>query len=250
MEHPAGSVWQRQARASRGPAPEYSRAQIAAAGTAIADAEGVAAVSMRRVAAAIGTAPGSLYRYVSSRDELIDLMADAVSAEFDLSQPPTGRWLDDLIRLAHQIRGIHRRHRWLFDLAPDEVSPGPNTIDFLEYALVMVRDLDVPGRVKLEAIVMLSAVVALIVRAQATDTGPPRQDAERQAARVAYLGAVIAKGDHPHLAAALTGAAALTDAAAPPGAAAVSDQATAGDTASEDAMDGILRRVLPGLLHQ
>jgi AcrR family transcriptional regulator len=43
-----------------------------------------------RVAAAVGAAPASLYRYVTGRDELIDLMADAVSAEFDLSQPVTG----------------------------------------------------------------------------------------------------------------------------------------------------------------
>jgi AcrR family transcriptional regulator len=57
------TVWDRPERGSRGPAPERSRAQITAVAVALADAEGLAAVSMRRVAGELGTGPASLYRY-------------------------------------------------------------------------------------------------------------------------------------------------------------------------------------------
>ena len=61
---PGGSIWTRPERAPRGPVPEHSRAKIAAAGILIADADGLGAVTMRSVAAAVGTGPASLYRYV------------------------------------------------------------------------------------------------------------------------------------------------------------------------------------------
>jgi AcrR family transcriptional regulator len=240
VKHPVGSVWQRPERASRGPAPEYSRARIAAAAVAVADAQGLAAVSMRRVAAEIGAGPASLYRYVTSRDDLIDLMADATSAEFDLSEPTTGHWLEDLVRLGHQVRGVHERHRWLRDLTPDRVIPGPNTMNFLEYALGLLRDLDAPAQAKLEAIVMLGGVITIFVRAQATDTRSTLVDAEREAARAGYLGTVLAQGEHPHLAAAVTGM-------AQPGTVAAGDDDAQARTAAEDR---ILRRVLSGLLQQ
>jgi AcrR family transcriptional regulator len=62
------SIWTRPERSARGPAPEHSRAEIASAGVTLADASGLGAVTMRSAAAAIGTAPASLYRYVASRD--------------------------------------------------------------------------------------------------------------------------------------------------------------------------------------
>ena len=58
------SIWSRAERSARGPAPEHSRAEIASAGVRLADGSGLGAVTMRSVAAAIGTAPASLYRYV------------------------------------------------------------------------------------------------------------------------------------------------------------------------------------------
>ncbi|GII24430.1 TetR/AcrR family transcriptional regulator [Planosporangium mesophilum] len=240
MKHPAGSVWQRPERAARGPAPEYSRARIAAAAVAVADAEGLAAVSMRRVAAEIGAAPASLYRYVTSRDDLIDLMADATSAEFDLSRPATGEWLDDLIRLGHQIRGIHERHRWLADLTPDKVIPGPRTLDVLEYSLSLLADLDAPAQAKMEAIVMLGAVITIFVRNQPAGTDSTQADAQRRAAGAGYLATVLAKGEHRHLAVAVTAMAAA-------GAASAGQDEAQKRSAAEDRL---LRRVLSGLLGQ
>ena len=78
---PGGSIWTRPERSARGPVPEHSRAEIASAGVALADAAGLGAVTMRSVAAAIGTGPASLYRYLANRAELLELMADQARGE-------------------------------------------------------------------------------------------------------------------------------------------------------------------------
>src|ERR1700753_3852561 len=89
-----------------------SRAGITAAAIAVADREGLDAVSMRRVAAELGTGAASLYRYVETRDELLDLMCDATGAEYTRPEP-SGDWLAGLLDVGEQQRGIMRRHPWL-----------------------------------------------------------------------------------------------------------------------------------------
>jgi AcrR family transcriptional regulator len=73
-----GVIWDRPERASRGPAPSLSRDEITAAAVAMADTRGIEAVSMRTLAVQLGVGAASLYRYVDRKDELIDLMVDAV----------------------------------------------------------------------------------------------------------------------------------------------------------------------------
>src|SRR5215470_1669238 len=85
------SIWTRPERSARGPSPEHSRAEIASAGVTLADASGLGAVTMRSAAAAIGTAPASLYRYVATRDELVELMADQVYGEFSYAERGSGQ---------------------------------------------------------------------------------------------------------------------------------------------------------------
>ena len=81
------SIWLRPERSARGPVPEHSRAEIARAAMTLADQGGLAAVTMRSVAAAIGTGPASLYRYVGTRDEILELMADEAAGEYRFSPP-------------------------------------------------------------------------------------------------------------------------------------------------------------------
>ncbi len=222
----AQSIWLRQERAARGPVPEHSRAAIAAAGVALADDGGLAAVSMRRVAAAIGTGAASLYRYVQNRDELLELMADAVHRELDLSRPPSGDWRADLVVLAREMREVYRRHPWLLDVAPGRVALGPHAVEYLEHALGLLAGLDVPARVKMESVAMLNGIVALAVRAEITMGGSTSAWQEAQAE---FLSAVVAAGRHPHLAAATS-------------------DADAGPPGEDDLFDRVLPRVLTGLL--
>lgn len=75
-----------------------------------ADADGLDAVSMRRVPAESGSGTMSLYNYVPRKEDLHELMVDAVSAEYDLSAPLTGDWRAGVLALARQSRDLMRRH--------------------------------------------------------------------------------------------------------------------------------------------
>jgi hypothetical protein len=163
---------------------------------------------------------------VQTRDELLELMADAVHAELDLTRAPSGDWRADLVALARQMREVYRRHPWLLDVAPGRVALGPHAVEYLEHALHLLAGLDVPARVKMESVAMLHGFVALAVRAEMAVGGSA---SAWQAAQAEFLNAVVAAGHHPHLAA----AAADTD---------------AGHVGEDDLFDRVLPRVLTGLL--
>ena len=228
------NLWTRPARAARGPAPEHSRAEIAAAGVALADASGLAAVTMRSTAAAIGTAAASLYRYVAGREELVQLMADLVYGEF--SFPAVGSGSGDpvpgLLELARQGLAIYRRHPWLLDVPATGDLPGPNALAFIEAALAALAGSGLTGPAKLETVGLFSGVVRLFAQ---TEIGQQRagQDAARwQRSLAGYLVEVAAAGRHPCLAAALADqGAAVSDAGA-----------------GEAAFDRAMTRILNGLL--
>src|SRR4029453_78348 len=121
-------IWARPERAGRGPRPAHSRADIAVAAVRVADAEGIDAVSMRRVAGELGMGTMSLYNYVPRKEDLYELMVDAVSAEHDLSATPTGDWRADMLTLAHQTRALMYRHPWLPRLMSPVYGFSPNAL--------------------------------------------------------------------------------------------------------------------------
>jgi AcrR family transcriptional regulator len=128
-------IWARPERPARGPQPSLTRDQIARAAIDIADAEGIEAVSMRKVAAKVGAGTMSLYRYVSRKDDLIDLMGDAAMAELDLPETPSGDWRADTVEIAKRNRDLYLRHPWAVTLGLARPSLGPNQLRVLEYAL-------------------------------------------------------------------------------------------------------------------
>ena len=89
---------------------------------------------MRRVAARIGSAPTSLYWYVSDKSELYELMVDAVIGEVELPEPPSGDWRADLAAIAWNVRATGQRHRWFGSLGIYPVA-GPQTVRWVTKAL-------------------------------------------------------------------------------------------------------------------
>jgi AcrR family transcriptional regulator len=197
------SIWTRPERAARGPAPEHSRAEIAAAGVALADASGLAAVTMRSAAAAIGTAPASLYRYLATRDELIELMADQVYGEYDHAGPDPARPVASLLGLAHQGRAIYHRHPWLLDVPPTGTLPGPNAVAFVEHALAALAGTGLSGPERLETVGLFSGAVRLFAETEISQQRAGRDTAQWQGSLAGYLLRIAADGQHPQLAAAL-----------------------------------------------
>lgn len=130
-------VWAKERRSPRRQAPGVE--QIVRTAIAIADADGLPAVSMRRVAADLGSGTASLYRYVASRDELLDLMIDEVKGAEQTEI--TGDWRADLAGVAHQVRRTLLRHPWLSGELPGRPALGTNSLRRQEAALTAAAGL-------------------------------------------------------------------------------------------------------------
>ncbi|PJE93977.1 TetR family transcriptional regulator [Streptomyces carminius] len=199
-------IWARPERTGRGPRPAHTRAEIAGAAVRVADADGIEAVSMRRVAAEVGCGTMSLYNYVPRKEDLYELMVDAVSAEHDLTSLPTGDWRADMLTVARDTRALLRRHPWLTRLLSSAYGFTPHSLRYLERCMAALEGLDAPGGTKLELLAMINSSVLAFVsdelavaeRARAVPWSPE----EEQAVRGAYLAGELGSGHYPHLAAA------------------------------------------------
>ncbi|MFI0977189.1 TetR/AcrR family transcriptional regulator [Streptomyces sp. NPDC021093] len=208
------TVWDRPERGTRGPAAVHTRAELAAVAVELADRGGLPAVSMRAVAQALGTGQASLYRYVSGREDLLDLMVDAVAGEIALDVPLGGDPVEDLTALASRAKAVQLRHPWQADVPPEPLRLGPRSLDFVEYALRALAPVRLPGRAKMEVVALMSALVTQFARTE-LQGGGAYTGVDRRAAQAGYLSRAVAQGDRPHLAAALAGSSG-TDPAADP----------------------------------
>ena len=120
-------LWGVRERGERGPKPGLTVERIVQAAIELADAEGLEAASMRRVAERLGVGAMSLYRYIPGKTELLDLMLDAVHA--DDSVLTQGDWRTRLEWLARRSRDRIQRHPWMLQVVVGQRPPlGPNII--------------------------------------------------------------------------------------------------------------------------
>ncbi|MFJ2033117.1 TetR/AcrR family transcriptional regulator C-terminal domain-containing protein [Streptosporangium sp. NPDC087985] len=121
--------------------PELTRERVVRAAIGIADVEGLATLSMRRIATGLGVAVMSLYRYVASKEELLMLMTDAVLAEGALPEPPPG-WRAWMELAARTQWALYHRHPWLAQAASfTRPLPTPNAMVQAERAMRAVDGL-------------------------------------------------------------------------------------------------------------
>ncbi|MFI6060129.1 TetR/AcrR family transcriptional regulator C-terminal domain-containing protein [Streptomyces sp. NPDC051286] len=197
-------IWARPERAGRGPRPAFSRADIAAAAVRIADAEGLDAVSMRKVAAELGCGTMSLYNYVPRKEDLYELMFDAVSGGYDFPEP-SGDWRADLISLAHQAREMMHRHTWVPRLMSPVYGFSPNALRYLEYTLSLLDGVDARFGEKMELIAMVNGVITTYVANEIATAersrSLPWSEEQEHAARTGYLISQIETGKYPRMAA-------------------------------------------------
>lgn len=148
-------LWGDAAPRRRGPKPALSAAQIVRAAMDLADAEGLAAVSMSRVAEAVGYTSMALYRHVSGKDELLVLMSDAVAADLP-DIPADGGWRAGLEAWTRAQIELALTRRWMLELPLSAVPPGPNRLRWMDQAFGVLRDLDLPADEKLTIIGLLA----------------------------------------------------------------------------------------------
>ncbi|MCK7624339.1 GntR family transcriptional regulator [Streptomyces sp. RS10V-4] len=139
----SGGAGERKERRAREADGGLSRARIVRAGIGIADAEGLRAVSMRRVAAGFGVSSMALYRYVAGKDELVLLMADAVFAEVRVPDPAPEGWRERMEAGARLQWALYRRHPWLAQyLSVSRPQPMPRAMALIEWTMARVEGMD------------------------------------------------------------------------------------------------------------
>jgi AcrR family transcriptional regulator len=137
----------------RGPKPRHTVEDVVRAAISLADAEGLAALSMRRVAETLQLSPMSLYTYVPSKAELTDLMLDRVAGE--MSEPVAGDWRERLTVLCRQRWATAQRHPWIMQLARRRPPLGPNVLARVE---AMLHAIDGLGLSEMEMDQLISLV--------------------------------------------------------------------------------------------
>jgi AcrR family transcriptional regulator len=142
----------------RGPRQQLDLDEILSAGVAIADAEGLAAVSTRAVAARLDKTAMALYPYVGTKENLLALMQDHACARPAWADPGT-TLADDLQAWAMALFGVYLSHPWLADRSWSQASQGPNEADWLERLLAIFHAWRVPRAARATAVTMVYATV-------------------------------------------------------------------------------------------
>ncbi|MDK0521245.1 TetR/AcrR family transcriptional regulator [Streptomyces sp. ML-6] len=200
-------LWDTGDRPSRGPKPALTLGRIVTAAVAIADAEGLAALSMRRLSADLGTGTMSLYRYVPGKAELLDLMLDHVQGE-SLDAAPADVPADWRVALATMARAYLEqlnRHPWLLKVNQARTVLGPSALRGLELALTGLGNMGLPDRELISTIITVNSFVEGIARTRLQAVEAARQTGLSDDAfwenQTPYLERAMASGDYPLMAA-------------------------------------------------
>ncbi|MDT0305399.1 TetR/AcrR family transcriptional regulator [Streptomyces sp. DSM 44917] len=204
-------MWRGPERSGRGPKPALTLEGIVGAAVHLADREGLAALSMRRVAAELGVGTMSLYRYVPGKGELLDLMVDHVSgppaevrAAREQREGRAGKdWRAVLQLIGETTYRLYRAHPWLLQVNQSRPLLGPNTLLGLDFALGALDGLGLGSRERISVIMTLDSFITGIARQHvlsrlaAEETGI--SDEDFWAAQVPLMESAMASGAYPHV---------------------------------------------------
>jgi AcrR family transcriptional regulator len=201
-------LWEHMGRPPRGPRPTLTHDQIAAAAVEIADADGLGAVTMRRLAARLDVATMSLYRYVRNKEDVWALMVDAVAREITLPAPGSAGWRETFRRIATEMRAGQLRHPWLGRLqSTTTYIIAPSVLSVVEAGLASLDAMDID----LDVDEMMAAFAAMTAYVQGKATAEVAQreayrrygwssDDDMRAAAGPQLVRLLARGGYPTLA--------------------------------------------------
>ncbi len=163
-------LWGTPSRPSRGPRPSLSLAAIAEATIRIADADGLAAVSMQRVAEALGVTKMALYRYVTGKAQLL-----AVTIEAAVGDRPELRgtgWRPRIEEWAGLLRENWLRHPWLPQATVGDRAMGPREVAWIECPVDVLAEAGLTGTQQMDAVLLLCAHVRNTLSGTVSGTQP------------------------------------------------------------------------------
>jgi len=152
--------WQRApdrpARRRRDP---ISRAAIVTAAIGLLDREGLAALSMRKLAEELGTGAATLYWHVGSKDGLLDLVMDEIIGEGKVPDPDPPRWQEQLKQVARDQRAAILCHPWIVRVSIGRIPMGPNALRYSERILAILRGGGLPPHLAVQGYLLLIATI-------------------------------------------------------------------------------------------
>ena len=143
-------------QSARGPRQKVTVDQVVDAAIALADEQGLDALSMRAVAERLGIGAMSLYTYVESKSQLIELMVDQVVAELPTDVDAALSWRERLERMARLGWHNYRRHPWMLLINTTRAPLGPGISRHYEYQLQCIEGIGL-GDLDMDAVITLLA---------------------------------------------------------------------------------------------
>ena len=181
-------------RGRRGREGGLSRGRVIGAAVALADREGVGALTMRALGDELGVKAMSLYHHVGGKDDVLDGIVDAVFAEIDAPVPGVD-WRAEITRRAVSARQVLRRHPWAVPLLESRRAPGPETLRHHEAVLATLRTAGFSVEATGHAYALLDAFVyGFAIQEAALPFG-----GERVAEAAVPIMERFATGEYPHM---------------------------------------------------
>jgi len=135
VHHFQRSIWGRMREANPRGQQGLNYEAIVNAAIELADEGGPEAISMRKIATKLGVGTMSLYWYVPSKDDLLDLVLDSLRGSIELPEVPPGEWRQGLTEFARSMRGMMLRHPWVVSFSSAGPPVGPNSLRIVEASL-------------------------------------------------------------------------------------------------------------------
>lgn len=177
-----------------------TRERIVAAGIAIADQDGLARVSVRRIAAQLDSSPMSLYHYVPSKRDLLNLMLDAANRDFAWPAETITDWRGVLCHFAWESRRCLKQHPWLNQLRASDPEYGPESIRILEWLLASLARVGLDVRTAIRVIGVLFVFVNGFVAVESSGSSAGKKAGRRPSVnQPSFAKAILATGNYPHV---------------------------------------------------
>jgi AcrR family transcriptional regulator len=138
--------WRMPKRRGAGRQP-LSRDDIVDAAVRVLDAEGLDAVTVRRLAEELATGPATLYWHISGKDELFELVYDRVMGEVTIPEPDPSRWQEQFREFARDVYRVLRSHNDVVRVSLGRIPAGPNMLRIIEWSLGLMRGAGIPDRI-------------------------------------------------------------------------------------------------------